>query len=96
MGFMGVPPAAVRSLNPEINDDGDAAEKGETLLHSDELHGTPPVTHPLDAALSINDELNVTPAMAYSLENLWRISEEFLEVFCARWGVCWTFRLIIR
>lgn len=41
MGFMGVPPAAVRSLYPEINDHGNATEKGEALLHSDELHGTP-------------------------------------------------------
>jgi hypothetical protein len=93
---MGVPPAALRSLYPEINDHGDAAEKGEALLHSDELHGTPPVTQPLDAALSINDELNVTPAMAYSLENLWRIAGEFVEIFCARRGVCWTLWLISR
>ena len=40
------PPAAQRSLYPEINDDGDAEEKRQTLLHSDELHGTPPVSRP--------------------------------------------------
>jgi hypothetical protein len=43
-GFMAVPPAAARSLDPEIQEDGDAEEKRETLLHRDELHGTPPET----------------------------------------------------
>jgi hypothetical protein len=36
------PPAAERSLHPEIEDDGDAEEKGQTLLKSDGMHGTPP------------------------------------------------------
>jgi hypothetical protein len=39
---MVVPPAAERSLHPEIKDDGDAEEKGQTLLKRDGLHGTPP------------------------------------------------------
>ena len=44
--YIVVPPAAQRSLYPEINDDGDAEEKRQALLHSDELHITPPVPHP--------------------------------------------------
>jgi hypothetical protein len=41
-GFMCCPPAAGRSLHPEIGDDGNAEEKGETLLKSHGLHGAPP------------------------------------------------------
>jgi hypothetical protein len=70
MGLMGVPSIAVRSLRPEINHDDDAQEKSETLLHSNERHGTPPRPQPLDTTLSIDDELNVVLAMAHSLENL--------------------------
>jgi hypothetical protein len=51
----------VRSLQPEIYDYSNAAEKGEALLHSGDLHGTPPATQPSDTALSINDALNVPP-----------------------------------
>jgi hypothetical protein len=84
MACMGVPPATVRSLYPEIHDHSDASEKGEALLYSDELHGTPPVPSLLDTTLSIDDEVNVSLATAYRLENLWRISGEFVEVFCSR------------
>jgi hypothetical protein len=45
-GFVVVPPTAARSREPEIHDDDDAEEKCETLVHRDELHGTPPATHP--------------------------------------------------
>ena len=41
---MVVPPTAAWSLYQEVYDDGDAEEKRETLLHRDELHGTPPET----------------------------------------------------
>ncbi len=77
------PPATQRSLYPQIHDNGDAEEKRETLLHSDELHGTPPVP-PLSPTLSINDELNVTLARVRSLENLWRFSGEILKILCPR------------
>jgi hypothetical protein len=43
-GFMVGPPTAARSLDPEVQEDGDAEEKRETLLHRDERHGTPPKT----------------------------------------------------
>jgi hypothetical protein len=41
-GHEGSPPTAGRSLQPEISDDRDTDEKGETLLNGDSLHGTPP------------------------------------------------------
>jgi hypothetical protein len=36
----------MRSLDPEIHEDGNAEEEGETLLHCDGLHATPPAIYP--------------------------------------------------
>ncbi|HXH12461.1 MAG TPA: hypothetical protein VNP04_22170, partial [Alphaproteobacteria bacterium] len=68
------------SLHPQIKNDCDAEEKGETLLKRDDLHGTPLRKNP---TLFSDDESNVAPAGAKSLETAWRFSEEFLKVFDA-------------
>jgi hypothetical protein len=84
---MVVPPSAKRSLHPEIENNGDAEEKGETLLKRDDLHGAPPRK---DTSLFIEDKLNVALATAKSLETTWRFSGEFLKVFCQfTCNACW-------
>jgi hypothetical protein len=74
--FIVFSPSTERSLHPEIKDDGNAAEKGNTFLKSDGLHGTPPAKNPPCQSL---DKPNVAPSVAKSLENTWRIPGEFLK-----------------
>jgi hypothetical protein len=68
-------PAAERSLHPEIEDDGDAEEKCQTLLKSDGLHGTPPAK---DTTLSITRYAKCNARhrekLGEHLEISWRIS----------------------
>jgi hypothetical protein len=69
------PPGIERSLHPEIEDDGDAAKKGKTLLKSDGLHGTPPAK---DTTLSITRYAKCNAGhrekLGEHLEISWRIS----------------------
>jgi hypothetical protein len=64
-----------RSLHPEIQDDGDADEKGETVLKRDGLHGLPPETgNERPYHLSLRHVLNVGPMRGKTLEMGWRFS----------------------
>jgi hypothetical protein len=74
------PPIVERSLHPEIEDDGDTEEKGQTLLKGDGLHGTPPAKETLSITRYAKCNARHREKFGEHLEISWRIS----GVFCTR------------